>query len=496
MKNMNEITLVFSDQLFLNHPALSPGRVIYLVEEFLFFKVQHFHKQRLFLLKAATRSYAEALTQAGNTVVYLSSKDINERGEVFTLISKKNIKSIHLAEFADEWLQQDLMTAAQKYGWDLHFYPSPGFICSNKELEDFFSKKTHFSMAPFYACQRKSLNILMDKTKPIGGKYSFDSENRRKIPKGLSIPPYISPKITLYDQLKDEIEREFPNAIGKLNVPYYPINHKEAEEQLFDFLNHKLMQFGEYQDAIQTNDSFLFHSVLSPLLNCGLLTPLQVIEATLKHAKTHSIPLNSLEGFLRQIMGWREFVRASYMFKGSEQRSSNCFHHYQKIPGKFWKGTTGIPPIDSLVKRILETGYCNHIERLMVLGNFLLLTESDPNEVYIWFMGNFVDAYDWVMVPNIYGMSQYADNGKIVTKPYISGSNYLLKMSDYKKGDWTDIWDGLFWRFIDKHRTKLASNPRMQILIQLLSKNAETISPKICKAEAWLTNYRQDTSTY
>ncbi len=493
---MNELTLIFPDQLFLNHPAIFSGRIIYLVEEFLFFKVQHFHKQRLFLLKAAMRSYAETLIQAGNKVVYLSSKDINERGEIFSLISKKNIKTIHLAEFADEWLHQDLMTAVHKYGWTLYFYPSPGFICSNNEVEDFFSGKNHFSMAPFYTHQRKSLNILMDKNSPIGGKYSFDSENRRKIPKGLSIPPYNSSIIAHHDQLKDEIEQEFPHAIGKLNRLYYPINHKEAEEKLSDFLDHKLMQFGDYQDAIQTNDSFLFHSVLSPLLNCGLLTPLQVIETTLKHAKKHSIPLNSLEGFLRQIMGWREFVRASYMFKGSEQRSSNCFHHHQKIPDKFWQGITGILPIDSLVKRILETGYCNHIERLMVLGNFLLLTESDPNEVYKWFMGNFVDAYDWVMVPNIYGMSQYADNGKIVTKPYISGSNYLLKMSDYKKGDWTDIWDGLFWRFIDKHRVKLAANPRMQILIQLLGKNAENITPKIHKAEAWLTDYRQGPNSY
>jgi len=488
---MNEITLVFPDQLFLNHPAIVSGRTIYLVEEFLFFKVQQFHKQRLFLLKAAMRSYAEFLSQAGNKVVYIPAKDINKRGEVFTLLSKKLIKDIHLAEFADEWLRQDLVTASQKNGWAIHFYPSPGFICSNEEIVDFFSGKKHYSMAQFYAHQRKNLNILMDGTSPVGGKYSFDIENRKKIPKVLNIPPYNRPKINLHDQLMNEVEREFPNAIGELGELLYPINHEEAKKTLFDFLKHKLAQFGAYQDALQMNDSFLFHSVLSPLLNTGLLTPMQVIEATLNHAKKHSIPLNSLEGFLRQILGWREFVRASYLLKGSEQRSSNCFHHHQKIPDRFWQGTTGIPPIDTLIKRILQTGYCNHIERLMVLGNFLLLTETSPNEVYAWFMGNFVDAYDWVMVPNIYGMSQYADSGKIVTKPYISASNYLLKMSDYKKGDWTEIWDGLFWRFIQKHRAKLASNPRMQILIKLLSKNAESINSKIHKAEAWLVDYRK-----
>lgn len=488
---MNEITLIFPDQLFLNHPAVAPGRTIYIVEEFLFFKVQPFHKQRLFLLKTAMRSYAEMLLKAGNKVIYISAKDIYERSEVFTLLSKKDIKNIHLAEFADEWLHQDLMAASEKNGWSLHFYPSPGFICSSNELKDFFSEKKHFSMAQFYSYQRKSLNILMDENKPLGGKYSFDTENRKKIPKTLSIPSYNIPRIAFDKQLIDDIDDEFPNAIGKMDVLLYPTDHAGAEKILFDFLKYKLVFFGDYQDALQLNDSFLFHSVLSPLLNTGLLTPMQVIETTLNFAKTHPIPLNSLEGFLRQILGWREFVRASYMFKGSQQRSSNCFGHHEKIPDRFWQGSTGISPLDILIKRILKTGYCNHIERLMVLGNFLLLTESSPNEVYKWFMANFVDAYDWVMVPNIYGMSQYADSGKIVTKPYVSGSNYLLKMSDYKKGQWSEIWDGLFWRFIQKHRAMLASNPRMQILIQLLSKKAENILPKIYKAETWLVDYRK-----
>lgn len=489
---MDEITLVFPDQLFLDHPAVAHGRPIYLVEEFLFFKVQQFHKQRLLLLKAAMRSYSEVLTKSGHKVVYVPSKEINERCELFKILSRKSIKTIHLAEFADEWLLQDLMAASQKSEWSIRFYPSPGFICSNDEVEDFFSEKKRYSMAQFYAHQRKSLHILMDKNGPVKGKYSFDAENRKKIPKSLDIPPYVAPQSANHDQLKAEIEREFPYAIGEVTVSLYATNHEEAKKSLANFLTNKLALFGDYQDAIQTNDSFLFHSVLSPLLNIGLLTPMQVIEATLKHAEMHSIPLNSLEGFLRQILGWREFVRASYALKGTPQRSSNCFQHHQKIPDHFWNGSTGIFPIDNLVKRIFETGYCNHIERLMVLGNFLLLTESSPNDVYNWFMGNFVDAYDWVMVPNIYGMSQYADSGKIVTKPYISGSNYLLKMSDYKNGEWTEIWDGLFWRFIHKHEAKLSSNPRMQTLTRLLAKNGESIIPKIHKAESWLIDYRKD----
>ena len=168
------------------------------------------------------------------------------------------------------------------------------------------------------------------------------------------------------------------------------------------------------------------------------------------------------------------------------KRTWNGFKHTRGLPKGFWDGTTGIEPVDATIKKVLATGYCHHIERLMILGNFLLLTESAPDEVYRWFMGYFIDSYDWVMVPNVYGMSQFSDSGFMSTKPYVSGSNYILKMSDYKKGDWVDIWDGLFWRFLDKHRQLFSSNPRTKLLLSMLSAKAETIQPKIVKAEAWL----------
>jgi deoxyribodipyrimidine photolyase-related protein len=185
-------------------------------------------------------------------------------------------------------------------------------------------------------------------------------------------------------------------------------------------------------------------------------------------------------------MGWREFMRACYLLRGRDERSGNFFKHRNKLPKGFWEGKTGIEPIDATIERVLKTGYCHHIERLMVLGNFLLLAETDPDAVYEWFMAFFVDAYDWVMVPNIYAMSQYADEGGITTKPYVSGSNYILKMSDYKKGEWCAIWDGLFWRFLSKHEKLFGSNPRTKNLLNLRKKNAKTIDPKIALAEEWI----------
>ena len=488
---MSDITLIFPDQLFKNHPAIATGRTIYLVEEFLFFKVQPFHKQRLVLLIAAMRTYAQSLISQNMKVVYIHSKELKKRGGIFELLADRKIKTLHLAEFADEWLYQDLMNASQKYNWKINFYPSPAFICSNQELQTFFSGKERYSQAQFYAYQRKNLDILMEGQRPIGGKYSFDTENRKKIPKNVVIPPPFIPKHDhALELLIDEVEKEFPKGIGEARPFLYSYTHDQALQVLKQFLEHKLSSFGDYQDAIQKENSTLFHSILSPLLNTGLITPLEVVKMTLAHAKNHSLPLNSLEGFLRQIIGWREFVRASYILDGSSQRSLNFFDFHQKIPKTFWEGSTGILPIDLLIKNVLRTGYCNHIERLMVLGNFLLLTETSPHEVYRWFMSCFVDAYDWVMVPNIYGMSQYADGGKIVTKPYVSGSNYLLKMSNYPKGEWTDIWDGLFWRFMQIQRSLFISNPRTGYLLQLFEKNKTTVLPKIRKAENWLNIYR------
>ncbi len=373
--------------------------------------------------------------------------------------------------------------------------PHQALSHSSFDLRAFFVIKSIIQWPSFMLTNRKTLDILMQGKNPVGGKYSFDIENRKKIPKDLPIPSMFLPCQNRYiEKVIAEVEREFPDAIGEVSPFLYPTTHKEAHEALQTFLKNKLPLFGAYQDAIQKEDSFLFHSVLSPLLNIGLLTPLEVIQAAIHHAEKHSIPINSLEGFLRQIMGWREFVRASYIFKGSFQRSFNFFNHHESIPEKFWKGAIGILPIDTIIKRVLKTGYCNHIERLMVLGNFLLLTEISPQEIYKWFMANFVDAYDWVMVPNVFGMSQYADGGTIVTKPYIASSNYITKMSNYPKGEWTEIWDGLFWRFLQKHQPLFSSNYRTLALMKIFSKNESAIIPKIRKAELWLTAYKSENS--
>ncbi len=488
---MKEVTLIFPDQLFENHPALDKKRPIFLVEEFLYFKVQPFHKQRLVLLRSAMKNYANFLKEKGFEIHYIESKLLEDRDSLFSILSKQKINKIHLTEFADEWLKNGLTTASHKYSWNIVFHPSPMFLCSEVEVNSFFKGKQKFSMAQFYSYQRKNLDILMLDKDPIGGKFSFDNENRKRLPKGIVIPKIEFPtQDAVVKEAIAYVNSHFLNAIGSASPFLYPVTFKEAKKWLADFIKNRLHLFGDYEDAISREESFLFHSILTPMLNIGLLTPLEVIQATLKAYKGGQVPLNSAEGFIRQIIGWREFMRACYLLKGNKMRNSNYFQHKASLPRGFWDGTTGIEPVDQTIKKILNTGYCHHIERLMVLGNFLLLTETDPNHVYKWFMGYFIDAYDWVMVPNVYAMSQYADKGSITTKPYISGSNYILKMSNYAKGDWVDIWDGLFWRFLSKHRILFQNNPRTQVLLKLLEKNATTILPKIALAENWLATHR------
>ncbi len=223
------------------------------------------------------------------------------------------------------------------------------------------------------------------------------------------------------------------------------------------------------------------------MLNTGLLTPEEVLRAALDYAKVNRIALNALEGFIRQIIGWREFMRATYMLKGRRQRTRNFWNHARPLPDAFWRGETGIEPVEIVIRRVLDHAYAHHIERLMVLANFMVLCEFAPDDVYRWFMELFIDAHDWVMVPNVYGMALHADGGLITTKPYISASSYILKMSDFKRGDWCEILDGLFWRFIRKHVDFFAANPRLRVMTQQLKRmGTDKLNRHIAVAENYL----------
>jgi deoxyribodipyrimidine photolyase-related protein len=433
------------------------------------------------------KSFEQLLTQNGHEVSYVESlESISAIERLIDALEQKGVKTIHFCDPTDYLLKRRINSSLSKTGLTSVVYPNPNFLTALDTGTDFFKDKKHFHQTDFYIAQRKRLNLMLDeKGGPVGGKWSFDAENRKKLPPKTVLPSIEFPASDAFvTEAIHYTEKYFGNNPGYIKPASgtYPWawNSTASITLLNNFLKMRFPDFGTYEDAMVAKEKFLFHSILSPMMNNGLINPGFIVDQAIEHAQKNNIPINSLEGFIRQVVGWREFIRIIYEMRGSKQRTTNYWGFNRKIPPSFYNGTTGILPIDDTIKKILDTGYAHHIERLMILGNFFLLCEFDPNEVHRWFMELFIDAYDWVMVPNVYGMTQFADGGLMATKPYISGSNYIFKMSDYKKTSvpaaevgWDMIWDGLFWQFMHKHSDFFLSNPRLGMLVRTYEKMSE-----------------------
>jgi deoxyribodipyrimidine photolyase-related protein len=481
-------TLIFPHQLFQNHPAIQPGHAVFLVEHALFFSQYAFHKQKLVLHRASMKAYQHELQRTGAEVVYVEFGDAALENLLKSL-HMQGFREVHYAEVADDYLQKDLLRAAKTAGLTAHVVDSPNFLTTPAEFDRFMRGEKRYLMANFYIWQRKRLGLLLTpEGGPLGGQWSFDAENRERVPKGLPIPKAAAPSPNRFvAEAIEYVNRHFANNYGTTTGFAYPTTAAEAQACLDDFLENRLADFGAYEDAMVQAEPVLFHSVLSPALNIGLVSPSQIVTRTLEFHARKNYPLNSLEGFVRQIIGWREFIRGVYHREGVRQRTTNFLRHERPLPASFYNGTTGIVPVDHAIRQTLATGYCHHIERLMVLGNFMHLCDFHPDAVYQWFMELFIDAYDWVMVPNVYGMTQYADGGLMTTKPYVSGSNYILKMSDYKTGDWCATWDGLYWRYVLAHQELFKKNPRMRMITSVAQKmNATKRAQHLANADEFL----------
>jgi deoxyribodipyrimidine photolyase-related protein len=492
---MSAATIIFPHQLFKANPAVAAGRRVYLVEEYLFFSQYRFHQQKILFHRASMQAYASFLVNNGIQVEYIEATNpLHDVRQLIAHLHTQQITELHFAELADYWLHRRMAAACGKANIHCVPYTTPNFLNTLDTVKSYFDRKKTYFQTGFYTEQRRQRNILMDAAgSPTGGQWTFDGDNRQKFPKNEAVPVlHIPPENELVQEARQYVAQHFTNGYGSTAQFMYPTDFAGAEKWLDDFLKYRFEKFGIYEDAIVAGEVVLHHSVISPLLNAGLLHPQDIIDKAIGAAAKYNVPLNSLEGFIRQVLGWREFIRIVYEREGCKQRTTNYWGFTRKIPESFWTGTTGIPPIDSTIKKVLQTGYCHHIERLMVLGNFMLLCEFDPDEVYRWFMELFIDAYDWVMVPNVYGMTQFADGGLMTTKPYISGSNYLMKMSDYAKGPWQAVWDGLFWRFMHVHRSFFLQNPRLGMLINTFDKmTAEKQQAHLNNAADFLTSLDQ-----
>ena len=475
---MNNIFLIFPNQLFENIDKLKDKKV-FLIEHPIFFyddKIKfNFHIQKLLLHRISMNNYYNYLLENGIDVTYVEySKDF----QFSNLIEDLKVQSLEYYYLADFILEKRVKKFAKKFSLNLVEHESLMFLNSKNELLNYFKNKKKFQQTPFYIFQRKKYKFLVnDDLTPLGGRWTFDVFNRKKLPKGL-IPP------VLPDFKVDDLESVYKSlndipSCGNWEKFNYPVDFEQAKIMLEDFLQKRFLDFGPFEDAISSEFVFNFHSLLSSSLNIGLLTPFYVVNRALEFAEVNKIPIESVEGFIRQIIGWREFMHASYLLKGVEIRNSNFFNSKNALPSYFYNGNSSILPLDNSIQRAMDYAYCHHIERLMVLGNFMCLLEIEPEQIYKWFMELFIDAYDWVMVPNVYSMSQYSDGGILTTKPYISSSNYILKMSDYKKGEWCDVWDSLYWNFINKHRSFFETNPRLNLMVKMYDKKQDSVKIKM-----------------
>jgi len=446
------ILLILPNQLFPIKILPSNINTIYILEEPRYFVDFKFHKLKLMYHRASMKKYYDSLKKKFNCHYIEYSKVSN----IYDELNKND--TVYFNPI-DHKLKKKFKTKLSRATMidNLNFLLTPNEAHSNKNE---FYKNGKYNHDMFYKFQRERLNILMKNNKPVGGKWSYDDENRKPLPSNIIIPKV--PKITkdkYYKEALQYVEKHFPNNYGDTSEWSFPIDTKGAIKWLDVFMKKRLNNFGPYEDAVKENEPFLFHSVLSPMMNIGILPDIMVIARVVKYYNNHTVPIASFEGFIRQVIGWRNYVYSIYILE-PKMYDMNKMNHKNKISNLYWD-KTGIKPIDSTIQKIIKYSYANHIERLMILGNWFFINMKDPKEVHRIFMEWTVDAYDWVMVPNVMGMSQYADGGMMMTRMYFSSSNYIDKMSDYKRKsneEWWKIWDAIYYNFIDKHYDLLKSN--------------------------------------
>lgn len=519
--------IILPTQLFEDVDHLSEYSKVYLIEDPVYFTRFEFHRLKIAFHRATMQYYYSYLKKRKIKVKYISWKSADAE--------YKRIKGeIWLFDPVDKIVMSKLGKLKNK----VNLLETPAFPESYEELSEYKKQSggKYVHDSSFYRWQRRRMDVLMKdnsqkgpQKQPEGSQWTYDDKNREKFPKGQKEPVVFKQNTNRHVKAGIKYaKKHFGDNPGRLDGFVYPVTHKQAKRHFRQFLNKKLKLFGKYQDAISDEVDFGYHSVISCLLNTGLLTSEYVVNATLRKYRKKSggisselseyinddyaggrggIPINSVEGFLRQVIGWRSYCRLLYEFEGDKMRSGNYMRHYNKLNDTWWQGTTQLEPVDVVIRKVQKYAYAHHIERLMILGNAMLLCFIHPDDVFEWFISFVsIDAYDWVMVPNIYGMSQYADGGIMMTRPYFSSSNYILKMSNYTKSSaeyidwddvesndkstgeptdlstkWTDVWDALYYNFVDRHQKRLKDIYSTANAVKLWQKKSKDEKKKINK---------------
>ncbi|PZO39870.1 MAG: cryptochrome/photolyase family protein [Pseudanabaena frigida] len=482
--NSDRALFILHDQLNLDafpKELLDSKPLLIFVESLAYATAIPHHKQKLVYMLSAQRHFAINCYQKGFLVFNLFTESFYADALAEFLACYANIELIYM--LPSEWdTRSQMSTLANIFGNRIKALPNQFFIA---DAEKFKPKiKKGYRLETFYRELRKQTSYLMQDGKPIGGNWNYDKENRKALPKRIVIPeiPETKPD-PITQEVIGLVQKYLPNTFGKLDKFIYAVTRDRALELAQLFIETRLSSFGAYEDTIKLGEPFLFHSVLSIYLNNGLLLPQELCEMAIAAYEKNLAPLNSVEGFIRQILGWREYVRIYYEAKMPEARNSNYFEFTNDLPQLYWDAQTDLLCLKDAITNVINYGYSHHIQRLMVLSNFSNLTNTNPIQLNHWFWLAYVDAYEWVELPNVLGMSTFADGGILASKPYVAGGNYINKMSDccsqckydvtQKTGEAACPFNYLYWNFVNEHRKSFIDSGRVSLMVSAYDKKPE-----------------------
>ncbi len=447
-------------------------------------RVKH-HKKKIAFIFSAMRHFAEELKGKGHRVHYTKYTDSDNGGsfteEVSRALKLYNFEQIVVTMPSEYSVLKEVERWKDEFDVEVKICPDERFLCTSGQFAKWAEGRKQLRMEYFYREMRREHNILMDGDKPVGGQWNYDSENRKPPKGGLNIPKtYIGHTDEITDEVLELVGREFDEHFGDLEPFFFAVNADQARYALRKFIEERLMNFGDFQDAMLQGEPWMYHSHISFYINCGLLTPRECIEAAEIAYHKGQAPINAVEGFIRQILGWREYVRGLYWLKMPKYEGMNHLKATRHLPDFFWTAKTEMNCLKQCIQETKENAYAHHIQRLMVLGNFALIAGLNPDEVNEWYWVVYADAYQWVELPNVSGMILFADGGLLASKPYAASGAYINKMSNYCKDCHFSVskknglnacpFNYLYWDFLIKHKEALENNPRMTMIYRTLSK--------------------------
>ncbi|KPP85273.1 MAG: deoxyribodipyrimidine photolyase-related protein [Rhodobacteraceae bacterium HLUCCO07] len=469
------LILVLGDQLSHDLSALreaGPGDVVVMAEVAGEAEYVPHHPKKIALIFAAMRHFADELRKLGREVIYTRLDDPDNAGTIMGELLRRADETGAGEVIVTQPGEWRVIAALEEGPLPVRILPDDRFLCSLQDFEAWAEGRREFRLEWFYREMRRKTGLMMEGDKPAGGKWNFDHDNRKRATHDLFRPgPMRFAPDAVTREVMDLVAARFGDSFGDLHPFWFGVTRGEALRALNHFIAHALPGFGDVQDAMLTGDRFLNHSVLSIYLNIGLLSPLEVCQRVEAAWKAGDVPINAAEGFIRQVIGWREFVRGIYFREGPDYVARNALGHDRALPAAYWGGETRMECLRAGVEQTRDEAYAHHIQRLMVTGNFALLAGADPGAVHEWYLAVYADAFEWVEAPNTLGMSQFADGGVVGSKPYAASGNYINRMSDYCRSCAYDVkartgpgacpLNPLYWHFIDRHRARFVGNPRM-----------------------------------